>query len=244
MAGLFMIDRDLLHHHIVGMQNKDRFCMWIWILSAASWKSRKIFVQGKEITLARGQLFVSIRTFAAENHVSKGVAERFIRDLKSGTMIETVNETGGTIITVCNYSKYQDFKEYRQDSNGTANKTATGQQRDSNGTATGHKRTPDETPDEIPEKSTILSEWTPAASNDGIWKKGLEDLNYLGMSDRAARSTLGKWCKTVSQNEILSAISEARRVGAVDAPAYIEKIIRPNESDTEARIRRIKEKML
>lgn len=130
MNGLFLIDRKMLSHHIVGMQNKDRFCMWIWLLSAAAWKPRPIFVQGKEIILQRGQLFVSLRKFAEENGVSKGVAERFVRDLKSGTMIETANETGGTVITICNYEIYQDFDLYRGTANGTANETATGQRRD------------------------------------------------------------------------------------------------------------------
>lgn len=158
--GLISIERSMLSHHIVGIGSKDRFCMWVWLLCAARWKPSRIMVDGEEIALERGQVFVSIRTFASETGVSKGVAERFIRDLKSGTMIETVNKTRGTLITICNYSEYQDFEAYRETDDKTGGKTVTGQRRDSGGTAAGHKRNqtkPDkpEKPDEIEEARGI-----------------------------------------------------------------------------------------
>ena len=134
--------------------------MWVWLLCAARWKPSRMMVDGEEILLERGQVFVSIRTFAAENGVSKGIAERFLRDLKSGTMIETVNKTRGTLITICNYNEYQDFDAYRETADKTDDKTAAGQQRDSGGTAAGHKRNqnkPDkpDNPDEIEEVKAV-----------------------------------------------------------------------------------------
>ena len=143
--------------------------MWVWLLCAARWKPSRIMVDGEEIALERGQVFVSIRTFAAETGVSKGVAERFLRDLKSGTMVETVNKTRGTLITICNYNEYQDFDAYRETADKTDSKTVTGQQRDSDGTAAGHKRNqtkPDkpEIPDESKEVKVMLM--TPPALVD------------------------------------------------------------------------------
>ena len=145
-----MIDRSILDHHIVGTSN-DRLRMWLWIISSARWKEHKIFVRGQEIILKRGQLYAPIRTISGENRVSKGVAERFMRDLKTGTMIETVNGTVGNIITVCNYEKYQNFDEYSRTVSGTVNETAAGQRQDGGGTEAGHKRSPDESPDESPQ---------------------------------------------------------------------------------------------
>jgi hypothetical protein len=135
-----MIDRSILDHHIVGKSN-DRIAMWLWMLSAAAWKERRIHPMGKEITLERGQFFASIRTISEQNRVSKGVVERFIRDLKNGTMIETVSETGGSVVTICNYEEYQSFENYSGTAKETPNEKVSGQQQDSGGTAAGHKRT-------------------------------------------------------------------------------------------------------
>jgi hypothetical protein len=181
MKGIVMFDRAMMDHHIVGLKKgKDRFCMWFWLVSAASWKRRKVHVLGKEITLERGQLFVSIRTFADEMDVSKGIAERFIRDLKSGTMIETRNETGGTVITICNYEVYQDFNLYRETARETESKTRTGQQRDSNETATGHKRTPltpltPETPETRVSDTSVSS---PISTEIGKAEKSISGMDF------------------------------------------------------------------
>lgn len=151
MRGLIQIDRSIFKHPIVGMNNPVRFTAWCWMLSNARWKPQDIFVDGKIISLQRGQLFFSIRNFAAQINVSKGVAERFLRDLKTGSMIETVTETGGTIVTICNYDKFQDFNFYNKTSNETQNETGAGQSQDDDETGAGHKRIPDGLPDELPE---------------------------------------------------------------------------------------------
>lgn len=140
--GLFMVERSMLTHPIVGIRNRERFCMWMWMLAAASWKMQEWSVSGEQIIIERGQLFFSIRKFAEKNRVSKSVAERFLRDLKAGHMIKTVNRTGGSLVTICNYDEYQDFENYNKTRDETLNETATRQQQDSDETAAGHKRNP------------------------------------------------------------------------------------------------------
>lgn len=165
-TGKFLLDRSVLKHHIVGTGKPERFCMWVWMLSAATYCEQRWMVKGEEIRLQRGQLFVSIRKFAEENHVSKGVAERFIRDLKTGTMIETDKRTGGTIITICNYSDYQSFDHASETANETANETPTGRKQDADETAAGRKRTKST-------KSTTSS----ASTGEGEKPPDLNDLN-------------------------------------------------------------------
>lgn len=85
-------------------------------------------------------------------------------------------------------------------------------------------------------ETTLLSEVTPSASNEGIWTKGLEDLNYLGMSDRSARTTIGKWCKTFGQDQISEAISQAKNAGTPDPVPYIERMLKPSQKKTATQI--------
>ena len=71
MKGLILVDRSILDHHIVGTSN-DRIAMWLWMLAAASWRERRIFVSGKEIVLQRGQFFASIRTISTGKSCFEG----------------------------------------------------------------------------------------------------------------------------------------------------------------------------
>lgn len=140
MKGLFMVDRSMLSHHIVGIKNPKRFIMWIWLVRAAGYRDRKWWAGGEEIHLMRGQLFVSVREFAKETGVSRSVAERFLTILRDSGSIETEARTDGSVITICNYERYQDFQIY----NGTVSETQTsqkaGQEQAITEPVAGHKR--------------------------------------------------------------------------------------------------------
>lgn len=107
-----------------------RLGAWFWLVSRACWKPTPFNINGKMVTLDRGQVCVSIRTLADEWGWSKSSVDRFITRLKTETMIETEAGQGRLIITICNYSKYQDREEAERDSSGTPTGTAAGQQRD------------------------------------------------------------------------------------------------------------------
>lgn len=98
---------------------------WLWLIENAAWKERRVDIEGKTVALQRGQLVASFRYLAKAWGWPKTVVERFINRLKTETMIRTETGTGETVITICNYSKYQSNAE----AGGTANGTGAGQNR-------------------------------------------------------------------------------------------------------------------
>ncbi|MBX2989478.1 MAG: hypothetical protein KF802_16435 [Bdellovibrionaceae bacterium] len=81
-------------------------------------------------TLERGQLTHSLRFLAEKWGWEKDAVARFLRQLKTETMIETQTATGQSVITICNYNQYQKVSLPKRDSNATDTATATRQQRD------------------------------------------------------------------------------------------------------------------
>jgi hypothetical protein len=117
-----------------------------WLVAKAAWQPTRLRYKGRDYTLERGQLSVSIRDFADKMDRSKGWAERLFARLvehgmiakKSGTQVGTqVGTHGGTVggtppdlITVCNYEEYQARGLRSETVDETVNGTAAGQRRD------------------------------------------------------------------------------------------------------------------
>jgi hypothetical protein len=138
---------------------------WIWLISAAVWKARAVFVDGKRVELGRGQLAHSVRFLADQWHWPKSNVSRFLEALKTETMIETQSGTGITIITVCKYDEYQRVSLPDRDSNQDAS-------RDINGTRAGHERDKEEDrkDKEKDSFSALASDWPPDAW-DQFWAR-------------------------------------------------------------------------
>lgn len=129
MSGFIALHREAKEHHLF-KGDVARFGAWFWLVSTACWKPVKFNVGGGTITLQRGQLCVSVRQLAEEWGWSKSAVERFLTRLQTETMIATEAGHGRTVITICNYEKYQDVAGGDRDGSGTATGTAAGQQRD------------------------------------------------------------------------------------------------------------------
>ena len=80
---------------------------WIWLIAEAAWKPHKVRRNNAIIELQRGQVAHSIRFIAEAWGWHRARVERFLKALKNRDMIETAAETGVSVITICNYDKYQ-----------------------------------------------------------------------------------------------------------------------------------------
>jgi hypothetical protein len=127
--GYICLSRGALDHEFFRRSEFSEFEAWVWLLTEAAWKPRSRRVGEFLVQLDRGQLVASIRHLAEVWSWSKGKVERFVNRLKTETMVGTHTETGITIITICNYDKYQK----QQESSGTATKQEPGQPRDTHG---------------------------------------------------------------------------------------------------------------
>lgn len=129
MTGFVVMQRAVLDHPLF-RGDLARLGAWSWLIMRACWKPTRFDVQGKTLKLERGQLCVSIRQMAQEWGWSKSAVDRFITRLKTETMIETEAGHGRLVITICNYSQYQDLEKPKRDTNRDKTGTAAGQQRD------------------------------------------------------------------------------------------------------------------
>jgi hypothetical protein len=104
---------------------------WEWLIGEAAYADGVVPVSGAPVQLKRGQLSASLRFMAQKWLWDKNKVDRFLKRLKMWDMIDIDNETasgtGQTIITICNYDKYQ----AKVGKTGTVNGTATNKKRDS-----------------------------------------------------------------------------------------------------------------
>lgn len=107
-GGVFGVDRGIWNHP--ALQEKRAFSKteaWLWLLSEASWKDRRVRVAGTMLDIKRGQYACSIRFLAEAWGWHRSKVERFVNVLKTETMIETATGGNLSVITICNYDKYQ-----------------------------------------------------------------------------------------------------------------------------------------
>jgi hypothetical protein len=107
------------------------FEAWLWILENAAWKDGHRFnAKGEMVPIARGQMHVSIRSLQTAFGWSKTRVERFLGRLKTVTKITLEAGQSGTVLTVCNYERYQGCEDSHKPSLGTAASPVAGQSRD------------------------------------------------------------------------------------------------------------------
>jgi hypothetical protein len=90
---------------------------WVWLIEHAAFKPARVKVKGDFIDLDRGQLCFAQRFMAEKWSWSKSRVDRFLKRLASEGMISICSKIGATagqgsgqgqsIITICNYDKYQ-----------------------------------------------------------------------------------------------------------------------------------------
>lgn len=129
MTGFITLHREATEHPLF-KGDAQRFGAWVWLVAKACWKPTRYNVGGKTITLERGQFCASVRELADAWGMSKSAADRFLARLKTEAMIGTDTGTGRLVITISNYSKYQDIGGGAGTDGGTPTGTAAGQQRD------------------------------------------------------------------------------------------------------------------
>lgn len=132
--GVFAVDRGIWDHPIFADEPLTEREAWTWLIAEASFKPRARNVGGKIVRLERGQLAASVRFMGDKWQWSKSRVDRFLKRLKTETMIETDAGTGLLIITINNYNKFQrvslpDGDSVRDDERDTRG-TVAGQQRD------------------------------------------------------------------------------------------------------------------
>ena len=80
---------------------------WVWLVMESSWKDRSVRAGDYVTDTERGQLCHSIRYMAKAWEWSPAKAQRYLNRLQKLKMICVKTDTGVTLVTICNYNKYQ-----------------------------------------------------------------------------------------------------------------------------------------
>ena len=81
---------------------------WIWLIENAAWKDHdRTTPHGVLMSIKRGQIHTSDRALSKAWKWDRKRVSRFIKRLENGAMVRAKSDPLGTLITVCNYDKYQ-----------------------------------------------------------------------------------------------------------------------------------------
>lgn len=204
MSGFVAMERGALDHPL--LKDAERFRAWFWIVSKACWKPTPYDVNGKIISLNRGQLCASRSQLAEAWGWSPSAVERFLTRLETEQMIGRATGQGRTIITVCNYGKYQDVEE----KTGQATGQDTGQRPDSDRTAKEQRN--QETKDIPSPNGDGRAEVAPLCSDlaASIFRTGLVILGEAGHAEQSARRVIGKWRKSYSTGSVIAVLASCQ----------------------------------
>ena len=110
MRGYYLMHRGWLDHPALGGKREphNRRSAWAWLIENAAYQGHVVVVAGKEVHVGRGQLYVSMRALARDWGWAEPKVRRFLEATHLCQMTECVSDAHGTLITICNYSKYQD----------------------------------------------------------------------------------------------------------------------------------------
>ena len=204
MSGWFAVKRGITSHPLF-KGHPERLAIWLWLLDNAVWQDTPHDVNGKTVVVPRGSVCASERRMADEIGVGRQVIRTFLGRLATERMINPDPTHGRTIISLCNYEKYQSAKT-------TANP------------APNPALTHDQPIKEQENTSVAKATGDPAAVVFGTVRAWL--MEATGKSDGAVRRILGGWGKDHSHGEIIDACSRAKREGALDPVAFVEGIWR------------------
>jgi hypothetical protein len=226
MSGFIAMSRRAFEHPL--LRDADHFHAWFWLVAHAAWRPTRTKIKGKMVNLERGELSFSQRFLAQKWGWSKSRVDRFIAELRDHEMVEirtkergnsgaTTGATAGhpagqgaSIISICNYEKYQDPLKAER-GNGVSK----------SGASASAKRGEEEQGNKI----------IPLPNGNGaddFWKFAV---GYLGESKR---SLIGRWCRDFGgQPPVARAITDAQFAHAVEPIAYIEKALRLQRADAE-----------
>jgi len=122
--GWISLNRSISSHWIWNSEPYSKGQAWIDLLIYANHTDTKINIKGTILSIKRGQQARSMVTLAAQWKWSRDKVKRFLDLLESDGMIIQQTSQLTSIITICNYSSFQDGKAADK----AADKASLGQQ--------------------------------------------------------------------------------------------------------------------
>ena len=103
--GFICISRGIVAHWI--WSNPVLFQRWVWMILSANYDDREVSFCYHRIMLHRGQLAVNLSYLSKIWHVSSQATHKFLVKLEDSGMVTRTVDDKVTVITICNYDRYQ-----------------------------------------------------------------------------------------------------------------------------------------
>ena len=105
MKGYILLYRSIFDHWVAG--EMKYFFRWCYLLAHAAYKRKIIYFEGVEYTQERGQVISSQRKLSFHWGTNNDGVKEFLNKLKRSGMITYLRKGKATIITICNYDRFQ-----------------------------------------------------------------------------------------------------------------------------------------
>lgn len=130
-VGFIKLQRSFFDHEFWNKKREYSYAeAFLDLIQNANYSPKKVMVGTSTIHLERGEQVASLRYLGKRWGWSKGRVSRFMDALKTRHMAGQRTAQGQTIVTLYNYETYNSATDLFGTPDGTANETATGQQRD------------------------------------------------------------------------------------------------------------------
>lgn len=106
MSGFILSYRNV-YKNPVFRKNKIEASVFVWMYHEANYDDGNVYYKDRNINLKRGQLAISLRDIARAWGWSEPTVRRYLKRLTDVGMIDAASDAGVTVITICNYDKYQ-----------------------------------------------------------------------------------------------------------------------------------------
>lgn len=144
MSGYYQMARGWMENDVFSSEPYTEREAWLWLIEQAAWKPSRAKIKGSVVALERGQASFAVRFMADKWQWSKSRVDRFLKRLVAENMVKIASKNrdnsgttaghaagqGQSIITICNYDKYQSPKDQVRDNDETPRDQEAGQQRD------------------------------------------------------------------------------------------------------------------
>ena len=210
--GWFAMKHGVSRHPLMAGR-PERIAIWVWLVDNAAWCDVDHDICGKTVRIKRGQVAVSQRRLADEVGVGRQVVRTFLDRLIAEQMVNPDVTHGRTVVTLCNYDKYQSVIKQP---NPPPNPRLT------------HDQPIKEQNNNIPvgddDKSSPNSATEISTVTGALWSIGKDYLSKHGVKNGGG--IIGKWrSQAGSDAKVLEAIEVAQKSGTQDPVPYISKII-------------------
>lgn len=110
MEGWISLHRKLLDNPII-CKDSDYLSVWIFLLLSATHKEYDSILEGKRITLKKGQLITGRKSIADKLKISESKVQRILKCFENEQQIKQQTNPRNRLVTILNWDKYQQLEQ-------------------------------------------------------------------------------------------------------------------------------------